>query len=115
MEELAEARLLQRHQEDEIIESEVESQQDVEAGDPGGGGRVEPQPVPGQLENAGERSGGGLVAPEEMAVQQEAGAVGGGEIQVPQVAAGDSTLDQTNFPPPAFCSGCGFIGTTSVQ
>ena len=44
MEELAEARLLQRHQEDEIIESEVESQQDVEAGDPGGGGRVEPQP-----------------------------------------------------------------------
>ena len=116
LEELAEASLLQEHQEvgaqEELIESEAEAASAVEARDPVGGGQVEPQPVPGQQEAAaaGDHSGGGLVAPLPMQVQQEAGAVGGAKQKVPQMTAGDSSLNHTNFPPPEFCSGCGFIG-----
>ena len=110
LEELAEASLLQKHQEVGAQEELIES--DVEARDPVGGGQVEPQPVPGQQEAAAARdhSGGGLVAPLPMQVQQKAGPVGGAKQKVPQMTAGDSSLNLTNFPPPEFCSGCGFIG-----
>ena len=108
LEELAEASLLQEHQEVGAQEELIES--DGEARDPVGGVQVEPQQGQQEAAAAGDHSGGGLVAPLPMQVQHEAGAVGGAKQKVPQMTAGDSSLNHTNFPPPEFCSGCGFIG-----
>ena len=141
LEELAEASLLQHHQERAESGEETEAASDVEAGEHSGGGQVEQQvPDPGQREAAaGDERGGGRVSPLPMPVQQEDGAVGGAagdqsaggraappvqreegtvggaKQKVPQAATGDSSMNHTNFPPPKFCSGCGFIGTTTVK
>lgn len=117
MEELAEATLLESLEENSVHEDHMEPQDDDAAGpvvapvtdqsDHGAGpatvqSNQGAQPVTVQDQSVGDKP----------AASEAAALVGGASPRVTQVARGD--ISQTTFPPPEFCSGCGFIGDTSL-
>ena len=116
--ELAEASLLVPLEENSVHEDHMEPE-DVEVAGPGvapvtvqsnhGAGPVPVQPDHGKQPATVQDDHG---VGDKPAAPVAAVPVGGARPRVPQVARGD--ISQTTFPPPEFCSGCGFIGDTSL-
>ena len=108
LEEVAEASLLEALEENSVHEDHLEPQDDDVAGPDAGPVTVQSDHGAGPVTVQDDQGVG-----DKPAVPVAAAPVGGARPRVPQVAPGE-THTQTTFPPPEFCSGCGFIGDTSL-